>query len=1041
MLSISAPRTAGGATSYYMHMEKDSTGQVGEYYAKEGEAGYWMGQGAGQLGLDGRVNGEAFKALCQGFDQHGEALTKNAGDPERRAGWDLTFSAPKSVSVAWSVADPQTRAAIEKAHAQAVAHAFELIQEKAGFARTGAQGQTHMEGGLVAAAFQHGTSREQDAQLHTHVFVMNAAIIEGRNAASVASELLFEYKMAGGAAYQCTLAHELGALGYQLERDGEDTFRLAAVPKALEVEQSTRRQQIEAHMAENGTTGAAAAAVATLATRTAKGDIDLGVLRERWIEQASAHGFSAAQARPDFQQQPTNQPTKELPHERANTQHHHIDRRNSPKPWPGHGQSRAGGLPERYFANAKGIGRAQGLGQIQSLHSVRTLQGQRLDEIRGGSEVLLQSNARHRLEPQRNEQLANVRRDGSGAVDKQIQRPTSKDVLEAATQHDAIIRDSHIVTQAYRLGIMASTPTQAKALAERAKTKAVEVKRLDGKQDRKGQTFTTRELIRAENEVMRVAVDRRAETRHMVPAETVQAAAARTAEAKGYELNQEQKAALAKLCCAPGGVQVLVGDAGTGKSTTMYALREANEAAGLTVLGASTGGKASAELMASAGIESRSLAKLIADMETGKLSLNTSTVLVIDEAGMTDSRAMSTVMLKAEEAGAKVILVGDHKQLQPVGAGETFRHVAEKIGAARLADNQRQLQSWERSAVQDMSKGEAEAALAKYIERDRVTVEPTFRKAIDDIADRQVKNIQEVGAVKTVALAGTNVAVNEINQAVREQLKAQGYIQDSRALETLGSKGQSQQIEIGTNDRIMIGTTDHKAGTLNGDTGTVVSVDQDRGLVTVKLDRVDATVEIKADEAKLRHAYAITTHKSQGSTYERATVYLVKETSREMSYVQASRAREETHFVTSTHTLKEMGDKVPATEELRVAVKTIAEAKEAAGKASGLQEDTLASFSKAVQYIEKNQKFAPDTAQAVTKHEQLQALGRAMSIEKPKESTLDYREVSPPRPPGEHRQAGDKQSEKQFTEALNKLERAMESRENSRQNDLDRGRD
>lgn len=1037
-------------------------GMAGEYYAKEGEAGYWMGKGANTLGLEGNVAGKDFAALCQGYNPTtGEALMKNAGDPDRRAGWDLTFSAPKSVSVAWSIADPQTRAALEKAHGQAVEKAFAMIQDRAGYARTGAQGKHLERADLVAAAFQHGTSREQDAQLHTHVFVMNSAIREDGRAAGIASERLYEYKMAGGAAYQCALAHELKTMGYTLERDGTESFRIAAVPLALEAEQSTRRAQIEAHMKEHGTSGGRAAAVATLATRNAKGEIDLPVLQERWATEAKAHGFTPEMAKPNNTPTQQTEPKKEKAHELQ--RHNHTATNTKPnsigagrdvarlriQTGPardaasiGQGGQRNGrdsiarpprsfGLPERYFGKPKTLSQTPALASVRTLNSLRVLPSSSVDDQQKRAESLLPRHAPNHLVNHGAAQPDSVRRPDTGSnaigstkppLTEQISqvKPGTGLVLAKATENDAIVRDAQILMHSYRLSIGNSDTAQAEALASRAKSQAVAVERLDGERDPKGQAYTTKELMQAERDVLRSAIERQGETWHSVPREAVEAAAQRTAEAKGYQLNSEQRAALDKLCSEPGGVQVLVGDAGTGKSTTMHALREAHEAHGLTVIGTSTGGKASAVLMADAGIESRNLAKLNADIENGKTTLDDKTVIVLDEAGMTDSREMAKLTEKADEVGAKVILVGDHKQLQPVGAGETFRHVAEAIGSARLEDNQRQRNEWERGAVKEMSQGEAGAALAKYEKNDRVSIEKTHLKAVDEIAQRQVENIKEVGAEKTVAIAGTNQTVNQVNEAIREKLKEGGELQDAKTLSTQGNKGQKQEIELAQGDRVLIKAGDKDGRFTNGDTATVQKVDEKANTVTITLDRTKETIEIKASDTQLKHGYAITTHASQGSTYERATVHLTAQTSREMSYVQSSRAREETHFVTSSHQLKEMAQKVPATPEMRDAVDKIAQAREAAGKPAGAHEEAKESYAAAMKFIEKNERFAPDVAKATTEKEQLAHLAKAMSESKPKESTLDYR-VRDDRNSINSREV-------QFGKDLEKVERAMQDR-------------
>lgn len=1023
MLSISQARTAGGATSYYLHMEKDSMGQIGEYYAKEGEAGYWIGNGANRLGLEGAVDGATFKGLAEGFDRDGNPLMRNAGDPNRRAGWDLTFSAPKSVSVAWSVADGPTRQAIERAHAEAVRQGFNVMQEHAAFGRTGAQGRNLQRAELVGAAFQHGTSRELDAQLHTHVFVMNLALMEGRPAASIESVLLFDYKMAAGAAYQCALAHELDKLGYQLERDGMESFRIASVPRALEEAQSTRRSQIEAEVAKTGQTGAKAAARATLATRKAKAEPSLAELRQAWATKAQEHGYTAAQARPATYPSPIHQNLKENHYERAD---HHP-------------RARTGELPKPDAHRAARLGRVETLGRTQSANLLRTLQDRRLDPQQGRPAVLLQGDARHRVEQVRNEQLGQLRR--TAAVEQGATRdlqeramPTARDVLRQATERDAIITKVDMLRDAYRLSIGQGSTLQAEAVAGRAMRQAVAVERIDGerhpREDRLGK-FTTRDLMRAERDVLRIATERRGEMRHVVGREAIEAALARTAEDKGYQLNAEQRAAVEKLAGTPGGVQVMVGDAGTGKSSTLHAVREAHEAAGLRVIGTSSGGKASAELMASSGIDSRSIAKLQSDLELGREQLNARTVLVIDEAGMTSSRDMAALMRAADEAGAKVILVGDWKQLQPVGAGETFRAVDQALGSARLEQINRQSQEWERGTVKELSRGEAAQALKTYAEQGRIHIDATYQKAIKDVATRHVENMREVGQDKAVALAGTRQAVDHINEAVRAELKREGQLGEGEKFTTKDEQRNigTREIELAKGDRVMIATTDTEKGYTNGDAGRVVGMDAKAGTIEVKLDRTGETVKVNTQEAEVRHGYAMTTHKSQGSTYDRATVYLDSNTSREMAYVQASRAKEETHFVTTRHSVAEMRRDTPAPEALQNAVDQVAAAREAVGKDAGLEPDTKASMQNAIDYIQANKDHAPKEAIREAKNAAtMEALASAMSRSRPKETTLDY-QVKPGQEGGRRVLAEQHEAGRSWKESLSRVELAVAARD------------
>lgn len=1009
MLSISQPRSASSAASYYLHLEKDSRFERGEYYFREGDAAEWMGNGANHLGLEGTVSPEIFRQLADGFGPSGQSLAKNAGEPERRAGWDLTFSAPKSVSVAWSVADPATREAIERAHQAAVRESFALMQDKAGYARTGAQGKEIQRADLVAAAFQHGTSREQDAQLHTHVFVFNAGICENGHAASLDSSRLYDWKMAVGAAYQAQLAHELGNLGYQLERDGEETFRIAVVPRALEEAQSTRRTQIEAELARTGQSGAKASATATLKTRQAKGDVNLGELRKQWSETGKAHGFTPAMARPDYQSE--TQKSLFLT-EKGNHHEHQITRAGSLEP--------GRGLPIADPANHAAHGHPQGLRSVQSLNSVRALPGGRVDAARGGrAALLLPRDAQHRLVAARTQQVAELRR--AAVTRDRPDMPSASQVLEKATERDAVVTQAQIVTAAMRASITAGSAAQAEAVAKRAEARALELTRKDGQKGHpRMNQYTDKNLMKAERDVIRIAIERKGENWHTLEQKHIEAALMRTAENKGYMLNTEQRAAVEKLGGTPGGVQVMVGDAGTGKSSTMYAVREAHEAAGLRIIGTSTGGKASAELMQSSGIQSRSIAKLRSDLERGKETLDRRSVLVIDEAGMTGSRDMATLMRAANDAGAKVILVGDHKQLSPVAAGETFKALDTQLGSARLEQISRQNQEWERGTVKELSRGEASQAIKTYAEQNRIHVNATYDKAIKDVATRHVQNMREVGADKTVALAATNHAVDAINRQVRSELVKDGQLKDAHAFTTQDKDRNSGQreIELAKGDRVMTASGDAKAGYLNGDAGRVVDMDTKTGTISMRLDRTGETVQIKTETAELRHGYAMTTHKAQGSTYDRATVYLDSNTSRELSYVQASRAREETHFVSSAKNVREMQTEAVPSPRLIAAVEKVAQTREAAGKDAGLESDTKQNMRAALDYIKDNKAFTDREVRTVAALEgTLGGLAEAMGRERPKETTLDYRVV--PR-------SYENEKERQFRADLDKLDRALE---------------
>jgi conjugative relaxase-like TrwC/TraI family protein len=234
------------------------------------------------------VRADEFIELASGYSPLGEV--QNAGTHKHRAGWDLTFSAPKSVSVLWGTAAQSNRLKLEQAHDRAVESAFRFMEQHAAFTRRGSGSvfsdyQRKEQVGLVAAVYRHGSSRELDPQLHSHCFVFNVAPRGDGSVGTLDSRHLYEWKMAGGAVYRAELATALRDLGYRIERD-ETSFRIADVPKALEDEFSKRRHQIEAMLNARGAKGAKASEVAALNSRQSKQLVSRDSLLQAWQETA-----------------------------------------------------------------------------------------------------------------------------------------------------------------------------------------------------------------------------------------------------------------------------------------------------------------------------------------------------------------------------------------------------------------------------------------------------------------------------------------------------------------------------------------------------------------------------------------------------------------------------------------------------------------------------------------------------------------------------------------------------------------------------------
>lgn len=265
MLSIG--KLGNGQDAYYLKLAAE------DYYIGGGEPqGVWLPTtGARVLGLSDSVSKDGFHALFHGHAPDGTPLVQNAGKADRRPGYDLTFSAPKTVSVLWAMASPDIRHAIQECQRQAVTEAIQHVEREATFSRRGKGGSGMTRAGVVVAAFEHGTSRALDCQLHTHALVLNVATRDDGTTGSLESKPLYDHKMVTGAVYRAQLAHLLQErLGLQIVRQGT-SFEIAGVPSKLCDHFSQRRQEIEKKLGQKGLDTAAAAAVAALDTRQTKG--------------------------------------------------------------------------------------------------------------------------------------------------------------------------------------------------------------------------------------------------------------------------------------------------------------------------------------------------------------------------------------------------------------------------------------------------------------------------------------------------------------------------------------------------------------------------------------------------------------------------------------------------------------------------------------------------------------------------------------------------------------------------------------------------
>lgn len=423
--------------------------------------------------------------------------------------------------------------------------------------------------------------------------------------------------------------------------------------------------------------------------------------------------------------------------------------------------------------------------------------------------------------------------------------------------------------------------------------------------------FTTKELFKLEQEILQTAERGRHSREHCVSDTTL----AKALSSKPT-LKAEQVEAVKHITQGAGSVKCVSGWAGTGKTYALDTARLALEEEGYRVLGCALSGKAAKELSRGANIESVTIAKLIYDLDNpgrkDRLTLDSKTVLIVDEAGMVGTRALHRLVTEAEQAGLRLVLVGDDKQLQSIDAGGGFSGLSKRLGYAELKEITRQRNAEDRQAVYDMAEGNPALALKSYAERGRLILG-------DDLADTLQRLVAEWRRDKTdlkdkLILSSTNHQAAVINRLCQWERQKQGEL-------SLKSVTVKEGAKVHSGDRVLFTRNDKRLSVNNGDLGTVIRVttadEEERSspagrlnrewrpekgeTLTVKLDTDEiVTVALsRYDRDNIRLGYCVTTHKAQGATVEKAYVFSNGQmTDRQMAYVQASRARQETRIYT-----------------------------------------------------------------------------------------------------------------------------------------------
>lgn len=788
MLSIGAMGAGQGA--YYTGLSRE------DYYVAGGEPpGLWYGKGAADLGLTGHVKAESLNRLFEGYHPHEDrTLIQNAGAKNHQPGWDLTFSAPKSVSVLWSQVSPKTRSHIERLHYDSVRYALSYIQDTAAFTRRGRGGDTKEEAHLVVATFEHGTSRAQDPQLHTHCLVMNVCTRADGTSGTIESKPLYQAKMAAGALYRAEFSMQLAQFLFVPTEQKGSGFEITGVPESLLREFSKRRVEIEEKLERMGygnfgdRSDPEASAAAALSTRQVKGDVSREDLFQLWQFVGEQMRWGPEEAEDflwDAYRTPENQ----------------AYLRNDPE----HGKA----------VLEKALGR---LTEQQSFFTERDLVRYTAEEAQGK------------------------------CIDGTYARTLAHDYL----QEKAYYLGEYLGNDVYTTPEMRDL--EAKLLREVEESKT---------QNSPGISPTVLKGVIASRET----------------------------------LSDEQKDALQHICEAGDGrIRVVSGMAGTGKTNLLTAARFAWELEGFDVHGAALSGKAAKGLADGSRIKSETLHQTLRNIETGRLPLHEKSVIVVDESGMVGTRQMERLISDTEKSGARLVLVGDAKQLQPIEAGGAFLEIEKRLGGATLTQIHRQREEWARDAVHDFAAGRADEGLAAYAERGLLTISANRKEAYAALIDAwKVEGVRSPG--EQLIFAGTRLDTAILNRMAQLERREAGLL-GTESIAAPEGRG-----ELYVKDRAIFTKKSRLYGVENGSMGTVVSVNGEANSIAIRMDKGERVSIPLGEFPHIRLGYAMTTHKGQGVTVEKAFVLAGGSMQdREITYVQASRSRGTTQIFADEET-------------------------------------------------------------------------------------------------------------------------------------------
>jgi hypothetical protein len=428
--------------------------------------------------------------------------------------------------------------------------------------------------------------------------------------------------------------------------------------------------------------------------------------------------------------------------------------------------------------------------------------------------------------------------------------------------------------------------------------------------------YTTRAVWEAEQHVRRASESLHNDRTHGVD-DRHRAAILKDERFRGIT---EEQARAFRHVTGPEGLALIDGQAGTGKSYTIAAVREAYEAAGCKVVVGLGPTNAVAEDMRADGFShSATIHSELFALNNARRTWDAKTVVIVDEAAMIDTKLMAMVTAWADDRRVKLILVGDDRQLSSIDHGGMFGKLKDDYSAAALSEVKRQYKHDERRASEMMAEGNFHDALHIYDAKGSIHWTRTQKEAGEALIRQWAKDSAEAPGKTRFVLAVTNEDVDRLNGALRGIREQRGELGKGHEIETAHGR-----FAFAVGDRLQFTGTDNKQGIKNGRAGTIIALDGTHLAVTLDGPKNKAkTINFDAANfAKFRHGYAGTVYKAQGKTLDQTYLYHSEHWRSAPSYVALTRHREKTELFVATNTakdLRELARQMARTDERRAA--------------------------------------------------------------------------------------------------------------------------